>query len=132
VRGPTSLLLGGLIVVMLATVPTARVNAASSARVACWDITGKHLSGYKVRPGACGLRRVNARFWPRLIGVTWSSFGGSVARGKGASYREWADARVRLDRPRMQCGHRVYTRAFIRYVGYGGGDKTFFYRLKSC
>lgn len=124
--------MGGLTVASLAMGATVLAHAASAPRVACWDITGKHLSGYKAHPSTCGLRPAAGGFGHRLIGFTWSAYGSTTARGEGAAYRQWAETQVRLDRPRTQCGHRVFTRAFVRYVGYGGGDKTFLYFLKSC
>jgi hypothetical protein len=119
------------IAAMFVALPVA-ASADGSAKVACWQRSGKAVVGYKERPRSCYVVPQGAGHPHYLFGFTWQSFGGLTARGHSSDYREWADVAVRLDRPTRRCGHLAYSRALLRYVGYGGGDKVFTISLKTC
>jgi hypothetical protein len=121
--------------------------AAATPKAPCWNVRGDARASAAVRPKSyCTLvptkksSDVNidepgslTKGGNILLGFKWSTWGAKSARGRGASYRLWAEIKVKLYAPKNTCGGRYFTRARVVYVD---GDRKYWpttrYALKVC
>jgi hypothetical protein len=123
-----------ILIVAAAIVGSLAATPASYAttKVPCFDATGTTFLGGSVRPKACAVLKTDGSFGNYFFRLRWTSYGAKSASARGETYREWADSRIRFERPRRRCGRLVFTRVSVRYVGYGDADKRFRYAIKGC
>lgn len=131
--------MGGLVVLAAAAVASPPSAAASTqpdtsnsktatAQVLCLNVEAEKFV-HRERPGHCnfydgrapGRRIIDSADFPTSH-VRWSRWAGWGAAGRGRYHvsGRWLPVRLRLSRPRIACGHRVFTKIRLNLKTCGG------------